>query len=54
MSASKKELSSYSRRLRDNIKSILDNYFEILKASKAGLRSKITQKLPYTYKILIL
>lgn len=41
MSVSKKELiqvSSYSRRLRDNVKSILDNYSEILKASKAGLK----------------
>jgi hypothetical protein len=37
---SKKEsiqVSSYSRKLRDNVKSILDNYSEILKASKAGL-----------------
>lgn len=40
MSAPKKELfqvSSYSRRLRDNVKSILENYGEILKASKAGM-----------------
>lgn len=28
------QISSYSRRLRDNIKSILDNYGEILKAAK--------------------
>ena len=37
MSLTKKDLSSYSRRLRDNIKSVLENYSEILKASKAGL-----------------
>lgn len=43
MSVSKKEsiqVSSYSRRLRDNVKSILDNYSEILKASKAGLKKQ--------------
>lgn len=37
---SKKEsfqVSSYSRKLRDNVKSILENFSEILKASKAGL-----------------
>ena len=36
-SSSKKELvqiSSYSRRLKDSIKAILDNYGEILKAAK--------------------
>ena len=40
MSSSKKELvqlSSYSRRLRDNVKSILDNYGEILRTSKVCL-----------------
>ena len=40
MSSSKKELvqlSSYSRRLRDNVKSILDNYGEILRTSKVFL-----------------
>ncbi|XP_064396198.1 mediator of RNA polymerase II transcription subunit 22-like isoform X2 [Halichondria panicea] len=37
MSAMKKEslqVSAYSRRLKDNMKSILDNYAEILKAAK--------------------
>ncbi len=28
------QVSAYSRRLKDNVKSILDNYAEILKASK--------------------
>ena len=35
--ASKREvvqISAYSRKLRDNVKSIMDNYGEILKASK--------------------
>lgn len=39
MSTSKKQevqVSSYSRRLKDNVKSILDNYSEILKSSKAS------------------
>ena len=30
------QISSYSRRLKDNIKSILDNYGEILKAAKVS------------------
>ena len=28
------QISSYSRRLKENVKSILDNYGEILKAAK--------------------
>lgn len=32
------QISSYSRRLRDNIKSILDNYGEMMKAAKARSR----------------
>ncbi len=39
MSATKKEslqVSAYSRRLKDNMKSILDNYAEILKAAKVS------------------
>lgn len=38
MSAKKElvQVSSYSRRLRENVKSILENYGEILKASKVG------------------
>lgn len=39
MSSSKKELvqvSSYSRRLKDNVKSILENYGEILRTSKVS------------------
>ena len=31
------QISSYSRRLKDNVKSILDNYGEILKASKVRI-----------------
>ena len=41
--ASKREvvqISSYSRRLRDNVKSILDNYGEILKASKVFMQQE--------------
>lgn len=37
MSSTKKDLvqiSSYSRRLKENVRSILDNYGEILRASK--------------------
>lgn len=48
MSVSKKEqfqVSSYSRRLRDNVKSILENYSEILKASKAGITHHIIPNL---------
>lgn len=40
MSSSKKELvqvSSYSRRLKDNVKSILENYGEILRTSKVSV-----------------
>ena len=40
MSISKKQevqVSSYSRRLKDNVKSILENYSEILKASKVKM-----------------
>lgn len=36
-SANKREvvqISSYSRRLKDNIKSLLDNYGEIMRAAK--------------------
>ena len=39
MSSTKKDLvqiSSYSRRLKENVKSILDNYGEILRASKVS------------------
>ncbi len=39
MSTVKKEslqVSAYSRRLKDNMKSILDNYAEILKAAKVS------------------
>ena len=31
------QAATYSKRLKDSIKSILDNYGEILKASKVGL-----------------
>lgn len=33
------QAATYSKRLKDSIKSILDNYGEILKASKVRLRS---------------
>lgn len=39
MAASKREIvqiTAYSRRLRDNVKSIMDNYVEILRASKVN------------------
>ena len=37
------QMSSYSRRLRDNIKSLLDNYGEILRAAKVS--SKIIKPI---------
>lgn len=40
MATAKKEsmqVSAYSRRLKENVKSILDNYAEILKASKVSV-----------------
>ena len=62
MSSSKKELvqlSSYSRRLRDNVKSILDNYGEILRTSKVctSLEALATtgdqgSKLMFTFSML--
>lgn len=62
MSSSKKELvqlSSYSRRLRDNVKSILDNYGEILRTSKVFLTlyrprnsAKADQSLHINFKLL--
>lgn len=41
MASSKREavvqITSYSRKLKDNVKSILDNYGEILKVSKVTI-----------------
>ena len=40
MSAKKEQahISSYTRKLRDNVKAILENYGEILKAAKVGFQ----------------
>ena len=37
------QAATYSKRLKDSIKSILDNYGEILKASKASLMVRVCQ-----------
>lgn len=36
MSKKEVQISSYSKKLRDNVKAILDNYGEILKAAKVS------------------
>ena len=38
-------LKSYTKRLKDDVKSILDNFTEIVKSSKVGILIKVQQLL---------